>query len=342
MFLARAPRNRVDNGFFGFRDFDVVDKVKQGRYEVLWIHGYNHLTHQLAAITQLLSGRAVLLREEQTLIHPRPAWKTAIKRLWFRTVLRRAFALYIGTENQKWFLSMGIPPERMFFTPYCVDNDWLRRQAARLEEDRQRLRASFGLHPDRPIVLSVGRLVPKKQPELLLRAFESVRKVVPCSLLIVGSGQSEDALRAAVAERAIPDVRLLGFRNQSQITEAYAASDIFVLPSKEHETWGLVVNEAMNFGLPIVATDKVGAGTDLVSDGSNGYIVSAYDPAPMAQRLGELLLNQKLRERFGSLSRAMIEPWNYEAAAKGVVAAVAAAVGERRWSDVANVSVPAS
>jgi glycosyltransferase involved in cell wall biosynthesis len=187
-----------------------------------------------------------------------------------------------------------------------------------------------------PVILFVGRLIPKKQPHFLLEAYARVRREVPCALLFVGSGQLESSLRARVADDRIPDVYFAGFLNRTQIGQAYIAADIFSLPSREHETWGVVVNEAMNFSLPVVVTDKVGCAGDLVLDGENGFIVSSQSWSELADRLGELIRSAELRQRFGRASRQIIGRWTYEDAVSGVLAAIRAAVSPERWSSAAD------
>jgi glycosyltransferase involved in cell wall biosynthesis len=226
----------------------------------------------------------------------------------------------------------------MFFTPYCVDNERLALEAEHLAESRSALRASFGL-PDEsiPVVLMCGRLIAKKQPLLLLEAFRRVRQQKKCALMFVGSGELEPSIRKAVASAEIPDVVVAGFLNRTQISRAYAAADLFVLPSGFHETWGIVVNEAMNFGLPIIVTDRVGCGRDLVQAGRNGFVVSAQDPAPLAQAISQLVDRPALRRQFGAASREIVQEWNYDRAAAGVIAATARAVGDRRWGQASRI-----
>jgi glycosyltransferase involved in cell wall biosynthesis len=332
LFLRWADQNPIDGGFFGLRGFDIIDTVLSRQFDVLWIHGYNFLTHQLAAITQLVKGRAILFREEQTLLHGRPLLKRVIKTPWLRLLLSRSLVLYIGTENREWFKSFGVPDSRMFFTPYCVDNERLASEAEQLSHSRSALRASFGL-PDEsiPVVLMCGRLIPKKQPLFLLEAFRRVREQRKCVLMIVGSGQLEATIRETIVRNEIPDVVLAGFLNQTQISRAYAAADIFVLPSGIHETWGIVVNEAMNFSLPVIVSDRVGCAKDLVQVGKNGLVVSAEDPAPLADAIAKLVNDPGLRREFGAASRTIVQAWNYDRAAEGVIAATAQAVGADRW-----------
>jgi glycosyltransferase involved in cell wall biosynthesis len=332
LFLARSNRNPIGGTFLTLRDFDVVERIREGDYDVLWLHGYNFVTNQLAALTQIVRGKALLFREEQTLIHSRPLWKSAIKAAWLRTLFARSFALYIGNQNKKWFQSFGVPESRMFFVPYAADNDLLQADADRFGPARSASREAFNLPAEGvPVILFVGRLVAKKQPSFLLDAYSRVRRELPCALMIVGSGELEPSLRAKVAREQIPDVHFAGFLNRTQISQAYVAADVFALPSREHETWGMVVNEAMNFSLPIVVTDKVGCADDLVRDGENGFVVSSEDSSDLAERLCQLIRSDDLRHRFGSASRQIVSRWSHDLAANGVLDATAAAVGAKRW-----------
>lgn len=337
LFLTRSGTNPINGPFFALRDFDVVRRVWDGNYDVLWVHGYNFLTNQLAAITQLVRGNTLMFREEQTLIHPRPFWKTAIKTIWLRALFSRGLMLYIGTQNKKWFQSFGVTDSRMFFVPYSADNGQLQVEADRSREMRPAIRDALNLPREGiPVILFVGRLIPKKQPHFLLEAYAKVRREVPCALFFVGSGQLEWSLRAKVADDHIPDVHFAGFLNRTQVGQAYIAADIFTLPSREHETWGVVINEAMNFSLPLVVTDKVGCAGDLVLNGENGFVVSSQSSSELAQRLDELVRSAELRQRFGRTSRQIIDRWTNEDAASGVLSAIQAAVGPDRWSPAAN------
>jgi glycosyltransferase involved in cell wall biosynthesis len=331
VFLKRADQNAGGDSTFSFRDFDVARVVRSGRFDLLWMHGYNSITHILAAATQLAQGGGLLLREEQTLLHPRPMWKRALKRLGLAVILRHAYGLYIGSQNRRWLEYYGVPPERLFFTPYTVDNEELQASARLLGPSREEIRQQFGLG-NKPVILTVCRLIPKKQPLALLEAFRRLRADWDCALLIIGSGVLEEAMRHKVAIERIPDVVFGGFLNRSEIARAYTAADIFTLASKEHETWGLVVNEAMNFALPVVVSNKVGCAADLVREGENGFVVAADDPQSLADRLSLLVGSSNLRRRFGAASHDLIRGWSYEVAADGLLQAIAHAVGPERWA----------
>lgn len=326
-FLKRARENDVLGGFFGLRDWDVVRELRRGDFDAVWIHGYSYLTQWLAIFSTILRRRELLVREEQTLLRSRRAPKRWIRALVLRALFSRAHGLYIGSNNRAFFERYGLRDERLSFVPYCVDNGTLQGAAEELRARAGALREEFELAAEGPVVLFVGKLTPKKRPDVLLEAFALVRGDHPCSLLFVGEGPLEGELRARIARDGIPDVRFAGFLNRSEIGRAYAAADVFVLPSDAWETWGLVVNEAMNFELPVVVSDEVGSARDLVQPGVNGFIVDGADAAALAEALGRLVADGELRRRYGAASLRIVGAWDYDAAAAGIVRALDLACG---------------
>lgn len=341
IFLRRADQAGVDSAsMLRHRDIDVITTLLRCNFEVLWCHGYSSLTHLLAIATQIARRRPLLIRDDQTLLHPRPRLKKLLKAVLLPAILKRSFALYVGIENKRWFESYGVPLAREFHVPWCVDNSFFRKDATALMPRRSELRQEFGIRAHAgPVILSVCRLIPKKQPLFLLEAFRRVRERERCSLLLVGSGELEGEIRREIALRDIPDVILAGFLNQSEVGRAYAVADVFALPSKMHETWGLVVNEAMNFHLPLVVTNKVGCAPDLVQEGVNGFVVSADDPRELAERLEALVASRKLRADFGAVSLKIVSRFTYPVAVEGVLRALEVAVGSARWAK-ASASIP--
>jgi len=327
-FLSAADRNEVLGGFFALADRDIFWRILRGRFDVVWVHGFSYVTLWLAMAAAFLRRRPILLREEQTLLRRRTGAKRFVRAGVLRSLFAGVHGLYIGSNNRRYFSRYGVPDERLFFTPYCVDNDELRREAEELAPRRAELRRRFGIASDGPVFLFVGKLSPVKQPGLILEAFRRAREAAPCALLIVGAGELEAELREQIARDGIRDVVFAGFLNRSDIAQAYAAADALVLFSRS-ETWGLVVNEAMNFSLPVVVSSGVGCGADLVQDGANGYVVDVDDVDGLA-RAFESLLDPVRREELGRRSRELVERWSYDAARDGIVAACEAAAGGRR------------
>lgn len=327
----RAADRRSPGGFWALRDPDVVGAVMRGRYDVLWLHGYNSLTHLLALGAQRLRQGAVLIREEQTLLRPRSHARRILKAPLLRALFAGTYGLPIGSESRRWFERYGLPERRLFLAPYATENDRLQFEAAQLASRRPELRSALGVTDDRPIVLCVGRLIKEKQPLAVLEAFETVRRTHKCALVFAGSGALEADVRRLVEERRIPDVFVTGFRAPAELSAIYAAADVFVQFSVS-ETWGMTVNEALNFRLPMIASDRVGAATDLVIDAVNGIRVRHDDIDGLAGAIGNLVGDDALRHDYGRASREVVAPFSYSAAAAGILDATRAAVGEARWN----------
>jgi glycosyltransferase involved in cell wall biosynthesis len=319
--LPSASRTDISGRLLKRPNLDIVGEVVSGEYDVLWVHGYAHLTTWLAVAAARAFGMRVLIRDEQTLLHPRPAARAALKAVALRVLYAQSSALYIGDASRRYFAHYGMPAERMQPARYCVDNAYFQRRAAELAPRRAELRARFGIEGDAPVVLFAGKLIDKKQPLRLIEAFARARMRRPCALLFAGDGPMRGDCERLVTAFGLPDVHFAGFLNQSELPEAYAAADIFVLPSRLHETWGLVVNEAMNFGLPVVVSDKVGCAADLVRNGANGFVVEHDVTGALAQAIGMLIEDAPLRARFGAMSRKIIERYSIEACADGIVRA---------------------
>ncbi len=320
-FLPSAAHTDISGRFLKPPNLDIVREIASGAFDVLWVHGYAHLTTWLAVAAARARGMRVLIRDEQTLLHGRPMGRRALKSVALQALYAQSTALYIGEQSRRYFAHYGMPAERMFPARYCVDNAHFQRRAAELAPRRREIRARFGIDDDAPVVLFAGKLIEKKQPLLLIEAFARVRRERPCTLLIAGDGPLRGAAERLAGRIGVPDVHFAGFLDESELPEAYVAADVFVLPSKLHETWGLVVNEAMNFGLPVIVSDKVGCGEDLVRHGANGLVTAHDSVSTLAGAIGTLVGAGGLRQRFGAVSRTIIDGYSIESCADGIVAA---------------------
>ena len=324
-----ATHAEVGAGWRRWPNWDVAREVANGRYDVVWLHGYNHPTSLLSALVARLVGARLLIREDQTLLHPRSWRRELAKTVVLRALFSQATGLYVGQENRRYFARYGMPAERLVATPHCVDNRMFRARAAELARDRPAVRARLGITDGAPVVLFCGKLTERKQPLAVLEAYERVRRQRPCWLLMAGDGFQRASIEQRVRDRRIPGVLMAGFLNQSELPAAYTAADMLVLPSSSHETWGLVVNEAMNFALPLVVSDKVGCASDLVRPGWNGLVVPHQDVDGLADAIGTLVADPETRARFGQRSRELVDQYSIERCAAGIVdACMGAAIPE--------------
>ncbi len=296
---------------------DLLRELASERYDAIWIHGYAHVANWLAAVVAAATRTKVLLRDEQTLLRPRSWRRRIVKRVVLSPLFGTSLCLFIGAQNRRHFEHFGA--RRLFPTPYCVDNDYFGLAAARLAAGRDAIRSAWGLG-GAPVVLFAGKLVDYKQPLQLLDAFHRVASEFPCSLLVAGDGPLASSFDDAAQALGTKRVVRTGFLNQTELPRAYAAADIFVLPSRS-EPWGLVVNEAMNFGLPVVVSDGVGCAEDLVEHGANGFVFAHDDTESLAEALRILVRDGDLRASFGARSRQVVKRYNIARCASGIVEA---------------------
>jgi glycosyltransferase involved in cell wall biosynthesis len=308
----------------------LARRLRRHRAEALWVHGYARFFHWIAMVEAKTLGLKVLLRDEATAIsRERGPLKRAARAAFFAG-LRQVVDAYlpIGTLNRRYWEALGVPAQLLFDVPYAVDNDRFAAAVATAAPGREARRAALGLAPGRPVLLFTAKLTPIKDPLLPLRAVARLKAGPlagrPPYLLYAGDGPLRGEIEAAVAAQGLgEDVRLLGFRNQRELPELYDLCDVFVLPSR-HEPWGLVVNEAMNAGRAIVATDRVGAAPDLVHPGVNGAIVPVGDEVALAAALAPILGDPAHCRAMGEASRGIIANWGFDRDIAGLKQALAA------------------
>jgi glycosyltransferase involved in cell wall biosynthesis len=321
-FLTNLGGERGVHGMFSIINPGVVTEILGGRYDAVLVHGHSHFTTLLAVAAAKLSGTAVLMRAETHLLLQHRGWKR-----WLRGPVMRAYyalcdaCLYLGERNREFYLAHGVTEERLFPVPYAVDNERFAADAARA--DTPVMRQSLGIDPDTPVVLYASKLMKRKRPADLLEAYARLRHAgVRAALLFVGDGDERASLEQEVASRKIPDVRFVGFKNQGELPALYALADVFVLPS-EGEPWGLVINEVMAAGVPVITTSEVGAAADLVRDGETGFQYAVGDINALAERLRAILEDSALRSRMSSASVRRMESWSYRECVAGISAALA-------------------
>jgi glycosyltransferase involved in cell wall biosynthesis len=225
--------------------------------------------------------------------------------------------LAIGARNREFYSAHGASDAQLHLVPYAVDNAFFIDQSNYYHKERCTLRNKFQIPLEQPVILFASKLIPRKRPIDLLRAFQIVRKRISATLVFVGSGNEEAALKHLVFTESITDVLFLGFQNQTALPQFFAIADIFVLPS-ENEPWGLVINEAMCAGLPIVASADIGAVPDLVRHGETGFIFRCGDIEQLTECLEQLITDRVRRQQMGLAGRALIQRWDFEHCVQGV------------------------
>ena len=186
--------------------------------------------------------------------------------------------------------------------------------------DGAAVRARYNLAADRPVVVCVSRLVPRKGQDTLIDVLADVRRAVAgTALLIVGTGPYERDLRAQAERAGVADcVVFTGAVTSAELPAHFAAGDVFAMPCRTRrggldvEGLGIVYLEAAAVGLPVIAGDSGGA-PDAVLDGQTGHVVGGRDRVALTGHLIELLRDPDRRAAMGAAGRAWVEQdWRWD------------------------------
>ncbi|MBI2236846.1 MAG: glycosyltransferase family 4 protein [Magnetospirillum sp.] len=302
---------------------DVARHMKTA--DAVWLHGWDSWARLGALALRRPLGVPVLMRGENNDVSMPDGSGTRawVKRRFLEWLLPRCDAfLCIGSDNREYYRRRGVREERLHLVPYAVDNHYFRTRAEEGADQISRLRRSLDIAEDRPVVLYSGKLQPRKHPRTLLAAFTMLDREALGDpvLLFVGEGEERDRLKADAALLG-NSVRLLGFRNQSELPAFYAMADVFVLASAR-EPWGLAVNEAMNAGTAVIVSEECGCAADLIT-AETGLVVPAGKAVPLARALTTLLSDRARCAAMGEAARRHIAGWDYEADVRGLKAALA-------------------
>jgi glycosyltransferase involved in cell wall biosynthesis len=288
LFLRNVARDPGAHHFAGCDTPEIGRRLSMARFDALLVMGWHLKSFWQGVLAAKRGGIAVLARGDSQLGAARSRATLAAKSAIYPLMLR-AFdaALYVGQRNRAYYEHYRFPAGRLFASPHCVDTERFARDAT--STARHALRARLGMAPDDRAALFAGRLVAFKRPADLIDAAAIVRGVgLPLHVVIAGSGPLEAVIRARAEALRVP-LHVLGFQNQTLMPAAYAAADALVLPSSERETWGLVCNEALASGTPIIVSSAVGCAPDLASDENVGRIYPCGDARALAKALAATL-----------------------------------------------------
>jgi glycosyltransferase involved in cell wall biosynthesis len=319
--VARAPGTHHVGGL---DNPALTKRLAAWRPDALLLFGYKWKSHLRAIVWARRKRVPLLFRGDSHFIgRGEPPF---LKR-WPLAILYRQFRafLHVGAANREYFLTLGVPDDRLFFAPHSVDDSLFDPNRSDHRAAAEKLRRELDLPPDRKVILFAGKFVSAKQPLELLRAFITLKDNA-ATLLFVGDGPLKAELQSLAAENPSADVRFLPFANQSEMPARYLLADLFVLPSRGlYETWGLAVNEAMHMGVPALVSERVGCQRDLVEDGVTGWVFSHDSKKDLQCKLSEALDVMQRRQRLETIReniRVRIGRYTFQKATDGLARAV--------------------
>lgn len=309
----------LNRGYTRLVNPGIVPALVRGRYDaVIFMTGWGSLTALLGIATCRLFRIPSFLYGDSSLPPPEDSGRASLRAGFLRAVFGTVTGFMVsGARNADYYAHYGGDRRTFFLLPWAIDNERFAAAGRMSAEERKAMRARYGIAGNAMAILFSAKLVPRKDPFTLLRAFARMASRHRAALVFMGDGELRPALEAYVREHAIPDVHFLGFVNQRDIPRHYAMCDVFVLPST-YEPRGAVINEAMACGLPVIVTDRCGSIGDIVAAGENAFVYDAGDDRQLANDLDALANDEALRERMGARSLEIIREWDYARGVRGV------------------------
>jgi len=281
-----------------FNPFVIFELIK-GQYDTIIVGGFHHPTAWLAFVYACITGKRFILHSESTLEDKRSNNKV-------KEYLKRLFVKYSsgyivpGTPQMRYLLSLGAKRDDIWLAPNSVDTELFTRALEEREHHKEEIKEELGIRG--AVLLYVGRIVDAKGIKDLIESFMEIQKKhTDANLVLVGEGPDREKYENICREKKNPKVIFTGFKDQEELPGYYAIADIFVFPTHT-DPWGLVLNEAMLAGLPVVCSKAAGAAENLVRHGQNGFLYEPGDIRAMADHIFCLLEDRGLREDMGRCS----------------------------------------
>ncbi|WP_082688848.1 glycosyltransferase family 4 protein [Ruegeria marisrubri] len=328
IFMRRSAQRRESRGFFSMVAPEVWPAIRRGKFDAIVIHGHYVAGHHVALAAAKASGTPVFARGDTNGFRKHHGVRGRVRKVVLSGFYRMFDGvLSVGTANDMHYRSMGIPNDHIFRVPFAVDNSRFSAFADFGQVRKRDLRLEYGLDPDLPVICFAAKLAPHKRPHDLLKAYAAlVSSGTRAQLAIVGTGHLESELRQEAEKIKNGRISFLGFVNQSRLPSLFAACDVFVLPS-EFEAWGLVVNEAMCAGLPVICSRECGCSHDLVKDGLNGHVFDVGDIGALYNALSNVLSDGDRQASYSAASREIVARWSFRECANGLRQAIDATRG---------------
>lgn len=315
-FLDNTASSVSSIGFWGIQNPEILNKLDLFKPNAILVFGWKHHSH-LTVMRHFKSTLPILFRGDSTTQDDtiKSFLSVFLRYQLLQWVYKNVdYVLSPGKASDLYFLKSGLNASKIIRAPHSIDNErfisFTNEESKQLHELKNRLSISNNDF----IFLFAGKFIEKKNPLLLIKAFELLAsKNNSVRLLLVGSGELEIKMRAESAH--LPEfistrIHFLPFQDQQEIKLVYRVANVFVLPSIS-ETWGLSVNESMASGTPVLVSNKCGCSFDLVKDGENGLVFESNNLTDLFNKM-EFISNPNNYLKFLVNMRTEVEGYSFK------------------------------
>lgn len=297
----------------------VFRVLYENGFDAVLVHGYSSISAWFSVIAAKLYGINVIWRGESVL-HGNEAdgsWGSRIKQFVLVKLFSLCDAILFSCSGNKDFLKYyGVPDCKLYPIPCAVDNEYFSGKRLEYKSQVDDMKASLEIDEHAFVIVYVAQISARKRPIDLLKAV----KLLDCDdicVLFVGDGTEKGEAEQYANSNAI-NARFVGYKSQTEIPQYYAVADLFVILS-DYDPSPKALNEAMNFALPIIATNVIGTANDLVKHSENGFCVDVGDIVAISKYIEYLYDNRDVAKIFGQASADIVKSWNFEQDVQSII-----------------------
>ncbi len=310
-FLINYSSNPM-GGFFSRINPSIVNVIFMDRPDAVILHGYVKLSDWIVFFTCKILGIKIIFRGEASIKGNEKSnhWKQRFKRFLLPKFFNACDAImYSCTGNKKYWEFYKVPKNKMFPLPCAVDNNFFRSEMKGHKNNKEIIKKNLGIDNNDMVVLFSGRFTNRKRPLDLLKAITKIDNS-KITLLFVGDGTERKSMFQFSKKYNIK-AKFVGFINQSELSKYYSISDLVTVIS-DYDPSPKVLNEVMNFELPVIVTNVIGTAYDLVQDGINGFIIQVGDIDNLATKINYFNNHRYALTKMGMESTTIVSDWNFE------------------------------
>lgn len=280
---------------------EVILYLNRG-YDAIVTGGYSSPTYMIAMAYMRFKKIPFFLNADGGFIKKDSWWLGKIKH--FLVTCPKGY-LSTGSKTSQYLIHYGAEKDNIYLFPFTsVKKEDIYSPCT---EEKRRTKQKLEICEEK-IVISVGQFIPRKGFDLLIRAAERINPEY--GIYIIG-GRPGEEYKSYINTHNITNVHFIDFKKKHELKDYYIAADLFVFPTRE-DVWGLVLNEALAFGLPVVTSDKAISSFELVWEECNGYIVDPERVEQMAEKISYILDHEELKEKMGQKSLEIIKKYTIE------------------------------
>jgi glycosyltransferase involved in cell wall biosynthesis len=300
--------------FFGYINPSINKVLQRWNPDAILLMNYAFFSYWMLLFDPAFQTTPFLFRGDSHDLNRSKGPRARLSRFLRGLIFKRFSAfLVVGEANRAYYRSCGVPTVRLLTASHAVDNDRFLSAADQARSEAEMLRLNLGISEAKVVILFVGKFVSVKRTSDILEAYASLSTDLrnQASLVFVGDGPLGASLARSSERAGLTDVHILPLQNQQAMPAIYALGDVLVLASQS-ETWGLVVNEAMNLGCPAIVSDHVGCRGDLVVEGMTGWIYPTGNVAALTRCMGEAISDPERLRAMGVAAREHVQAFNFD------------------------------